>query len=193
MEQYNKLWITTCDPTVITLLAEKGVDVNMAIDTGNWTMLMGFAIRNNIEMVKLLLTLPNINVNVKNTELNTCLHLTGDIEIIKMLVGAGADINAVNKDNMTPIMYNINEKKVKYLASKGADLSIKNNKNKTIHDMLISSQKEWLILPLDHIKNQTKSLCDIDVMELIMYLCETRLENSKTNIKDIIEYNVNRL
>lgn len=173
METYNNIWKKSDDIEVLKLVVEKGVDVNMIVDTKcNHTKLLRACDYNQIDIVKYLLTLPNIDIKVVSILKNTVLHLCDKKEIAKMLVEAGADINALNNNGETPIMsdtYNNNIEKIKYLASNGADLTIKNNKGRTIYDFV--SDKSILKTPLESAKEAALRLSNNkDRSELIQYI-----------------------
>lgn len=56
----------------------------------------------DIEVVKLLIE-TGVNVNVKNDNGDTPLHIVRNVEIAKLLVKNGADINARNNNGDTPL------------------------------------------------------------------------------------------
>ena len=165
--EHIELWKKSDDITVLKLLLEKGVDVNMIInDDKKWTKL-NYAAYNKCDLVKILLTIPDIDINHKSRQGNTPLHMTSDIEIVKMLVEAGADINALNNNGDTPIMSHYSDK-IKYLVSKGADLTIKNKEGKTIYDLV--EDKSILKTPFESAKECVSNLRKEDIKELINYL-----------------------
>ena len=171
MEAYNRIWKESADIEVLKLVVEKGVDVNMIINTQcNHTKLLHACDYDKIDLVNYLLTLPDIDIEVVSSRKNTALHLCHKEGVYKMLVEAGADINALNDNGDTPIMYDTkNIEKIKYLVSKGADLTIKNNKGKTIHDRV--SDKSILKTPLDSAKEAALKLSNNkDRTELIQYV-----------------------
>lgn len=85
---------------------------------------------NNKKMVKSILD-EGVNVNVKNTAHQAPLHIVQDEDILKMLVEKGADVNAVDEYNMTPI-FNKDIVLAKILVEAGADIQIKSNKGNSL-------------------------------------------------------------
>ncbi|MEH1771269.1 MAG: ankyrin repeat domain-containing protein, partial [Nostoc sp.] len=55
----------------------------------------------NKQVVELLIA-KGADVNAKNKDGNTPLHLAYDLDIVKLLIAKGADANAKNNDDMTP-------------------------------------------------------------------------------------------
>lgn len=104
---------------------------------------LNYAIRDsNIEMA--LFIIKNCNddvIHFKNKFLNTYLHNAvevEEIEIVKLLVERGADVNSKNAKGMTPLYYSIllrNFEITKYLLSHGADPYIPTNEGKTPYDI----------------------------------------------------------
>ncbi|WP_342637845.1 ankyrin repeat domain-containing protein [Orientia tsutsugamushi] len=87
----------------------------------------------DLEEVKYLLSANNnIDVNIKDTDFNTplyCAVAKGYIEIIKLLLSHGANINSTNCSGNTPLMCSVmaeNIELVKLLLSHGADVNYKN-------------------------------------------------------------------
>ncbi len=95
---------------VVYILLSAGADVNQMPDHGN-TPLMSAAFKHNNNTVKLLLE-HHAAVNAKtNTKQETALHKAvffddrpGAIETIKILIAAGADVNARDKNGDTPLI-----------------------------------------------------------------------------------------
>lgn len=96
------------------------------------------------ELVELLIT-DGANINVEDENGWTPLrHATrkyrnvNDVEIIKILIENGADVNAKNdKDGWTPLIWAAKEGDydlVKLLIAKGADVNAKDDKEKTAFD-----------------------------------------------------------
>ncbi|WP_080571789.1 ankyrin repeat domain-containing protein [Orientia tsutsugamushi] len=87
----------------------------------------------NIEEVKRLLSADNnIDINIKDTYFNTPLYYAvakGYIEIIKLLLSHGANINSTNSSGNTPLICSVIAEHieiVKLLLSHGADVNYKN-------------------------------------------------------------------
>ncbi len=140
------------DPETIRLLIAKGAEVN-ALDNRGDSALMDAAGRGSLEAVQLLLSEgAHINVTrhsapiVKNGQLAlakvTALILAapyGSPELIKKLVDAGADVNAHDSREMTPLMFavaseNQNPAVVRVLLRAGASVNAKSNTGETALD-----------------------------------------------------------
>lgn len=78
-----------------------------------------------------LLVQAGANVNAKNNQGNTALHETFLTAVEKTLLTLGADVNAKNNDGETPIFTTVDNDAVALYIQHGADLSIRNNKGQT--------------------------------------------------------------
>ena len=122
------------------------IDVN-SLDEDSMGMLHKACVSGNLEIVKLLLEHPNIDVNLKNFSGNTPLHITieysysdADTDILKLLLAhPDIDINAKNNkgDSFLHLIYR--EYKLKYINlfsmfiyRDDIDLNIKNVNGETI-------------------------------------------------------------
>ncbi|MGM9898974.1 MAG: ankyrin repeat domain-containing protein [Bacilli bacterium] len=96
---------------VIPLLVKIGVNPNLCDDDFNTPL--HFAIINNAYYaVYELLKLPQIDKNATSEFEQTPLHkavITGNLDIIKLLVKSGADFNLVDEKNLTPFDYAMDE------------------------------------------------------------------------------------
>ena len=83
-----------------------------------------------------------IDVNVQMSGASTALHHAaagGDIEIMKALVGAGADVNIQNELLMTPLMcacLNAHEGAIRYLVDQEADQGVRNKRGQSAQEIL---------------------------------------------------------
>jgi len=84
---------------------------------------------NDIETVKQQLEL-GADINTKNDMGQTLLHVTQNIGMVKMLISNKADVNAPDDDSMTP-MFNKDIELIKVLTQAGADINHKSNKGNT--------------------------------------------------------------
>lgn len=104
------------------LLIDKGLDIN-AKDFEGKTALMYADNENSIEKVEALYEL-GANLNAQdNLGKSVLMHLIKDIEIVKYLINAGADILAKDKENRTALYWakeNNHKDVIDYLISKGA-------------------------------------------------------------------------
>jgi ankyrin repeat protein len=146
MEEYHEIWCESDDPVILNLMLENGVDPNKVFYAGR-TKLMEAAYNDNVKLVEYLIGVKGIDIN-KTTEKtkisggggHNALHYTRNLSIAKMLITAGANINAIAGDGNSPIMTCSKPNDViKYLVSKGADRSIVNNYGKTIYDKVTDS------------------------------------------------------
>ena len=133
---------------VIKILIEKGADVNSR-EKGDYTPLV-YAVKyhSNPEIIKLLIKNGACVYNIlkiakenrtKNKDkihklilinldfLTTDFWKTATLEMVKKGISEGADVNVKNTHNMTMLMfaakYNNNDKIIKYLIEKGADVN----------------------------------------------------------------------
>ncbi len=73
----------------------------------------------------------------------------GNIEVTKVLVGLGANVNVLNKDTQTPLHYAAKSgsmELVKYLINNGADTSILDSQNHTAYDLIPKKNVELIEL-----------------------------------------------
>ena len=92
------------------------------------------------ETVKNLIN-SGFKINTKDSRNNTALHVAvehGNLEIVKFLLERGADVNAKNKSNLTPICTmgadneNTGIEILKLLIAKGADVNVPNEDKETL-------------------------------------------------------------
>jgi ankyrin repeat protein len=72
------------------------------------------------------------DVNARDNNGNTPLHETFLTEVEKELLKLGADVNARNKDGETPIFTTVDDDAIPLFIEHGADLTIRNNKGETV-------------------------------------------------------------
>lgn len=71
-----------------------------------------------------------IDVNAKNDTGQTLLHATQNMDMVKMLISKGANVNAIDDDSMTP-MFNKDIDLIKVLVEAGADIMHRTKKGNT--------------------------------------------------------------
>lgn len=99
------------DLDIIGILLKNGADINKKDFSGNSAFHLAVKDRPDYVVEKLLDIIPNTNVNKvvnnKNDDGDTPLHLAarkGKFNTVKILVQSGADINACNKKDNTPLL-----------------------------------------------------------------------------------------
>jgi ankyrin repeat protein len=143
------------DIAVVRLLLAKGAAVNAKASVGqSATALMGAAYNGNAELTQLLLarhaeldvvsedrtgTVRNGPVRFGNV---TALHMataSGSTEVVKLLLDAGAKVNAADIRGMTPLMWSVSTDRpqprvVRMLLEKGADAAVRSKVGETTFD-----------------------------------------------------------
>lgn len=79
-----------------------------------------------------LLVRAGADVNAQDSEGNTPLHETFLTDVQEELLKLGADVNARNKDGETPIFTTVDDDAITLFIKHGADLTIRNNKGETV-------------------------------------------------------------
>ena len=130
-------------------LLKFGANTNIQGNKG-YTALIHAAMERNIECLEMLLNNganPNLQDNFGNTALSLAAN-RGDVDCMKKLIEAGADVNNdINGEAYTPLLAR-NPMSVKELIRAGADLNIRDKRNRTVLMGLSRSGKENLFLML---------------------------------------------
>jgi ankyrin repeat protein len=118
----------------VGFLVKKGADINR-ID--GLTKVPAVHSCRSPEMIAFVASI-GADVNAKDSNGNTLLHLTKDLKMIRALIAAGADINATNRLNETALFAAVASadfEKSKLLIDKGIDISVKSVSGELpIHD-----------------------------------------------------------
>jgi len=110
-------------------------------DKYGFTVLHGLAEEENLEIMQYLIDY-GANVNVKNDEGITPLHLAGWADIVKLLIKNGANLESVSKNGETPLVNLASEQEredvIEALLQAGANVNAKNARGETALDIAIS-------------------------------------------------------
>jgi ankyrin repeat protein len=143
------------DVAMAKLLLESGSDANAQANIPqSATPLMLAGQNGNTDLIKLLLA-KDVSVNAHSSSTNsrvqngviqfgavTALHtaaLAGNAEAVKLLIDAGANVNAEDVRGMTPLMWAVSTDRpnvsiVRMLIAKGSDVSIRSKSQETVAD-----------------------------------------------------------
>jgi hypothetical protein len=109
---------TTLD--IIKLLLQRGADINARTYDDNTPLMMAVQL-SELPVINLLLTYPNLNLDLQNTKGNTALHLSFShaLNVVEALINAGANPFIQNKQGFLPstmpyIRTDIQNKLIKY-------------------------------------------------------------------------------
>ncbi len=153
---YDELTKVDFNYSKVKKLIKKGGSLNFTIDEEGTTLLMQAIEDRPSGMFELYLKKgKNLNVNAANNEGNTALMLEIDtdysdisIEIVRLLIDSGADVNHKNNFGMTPLEYAVRTDRensletIKILLKNGADISkCKYNLLQLIHKEAEESEK----------------------------------------------------
>lgn len=135
---------------VQTFLKRGGIDVNKRDTSGN-TPLIYACLKSARDIVRLLLD-NGAEADLGNQKNRMPMHFAaevGNIQIISMLVDAGADVNCTDNDGVTPLMLLAQNGKtdaaLKLLKNPDIDISIKNNSGQMAIDYATSAGLRELV------------------------------------------------
>lgn len=123
-------WVSADRTSIAKALIAKGVNINAKNDSGETALIIA-ARSNKLSIMSELFKNANLDVKAKTNDTgNTALHYAKNIIVIQKLVQKGADVNAHNNYNTTPLMYACQRgdiSLVKNLLSLGARINDKND------------------------------------------------------------------
>ena len=126
---------------VVSCLLNHGADINAPMN-GKYTALMMACRSQHVRLVKFLLQ-QGANVQVKDKDGKTALHFACELtftwkpascDLLNCLTENGADINALRKDNVTPLMVasiNGNVDQITFLIKRGANVHLQDKNGDT--------------------------------------------------------------
>mmetsp|Transcript_24250 Transcript_24250/g.29409 ORF Transcript_24250/g.29409 Transcript_24250/m.29409 type:complete len:457 (+) Transcript_24250:181-1551(+) len=120
---------------VVALMVDNGADVNIQDDDGKTPLFVACSF-NNVDVVQILLKVPGINLELGNNEGSRPLQFAaeaGYIKVVRMLLDAGADIDAKGLNHQTALHEAViggHESIVRMLLSKGCDVELRDYKHK---------------------------------------------------------------
>jgi ankyrin repeat protein len=93
------------DIRTVKHLIDSGIDINTKSENNHWTGLISAAIHNQPEIIKLLLSQNDIDVNCVGTDGRGALMRTSNSNIVKMLLDyPGIDVNIQGKNKYTALL-----------------------------------------------------------------------------------------
>ena len=126
---------------LIKLLIQNGADISAQTNNG-FNVLHLSIMGNKISPFYYFIQKFNVNINSKDSKENTSLHLATYFNSKKifnyLLTNKNIEINSKNKEGFTPLHFAVvsqNKSMIKKLLIKGADSSIKNDKQLTPYDL----------------------------------------------------------
>ncbi len=157
---------------IVELLLRKNADVN-AKDGNGVTALMRATYSDHVETIKLLLE----NENLMDGWGALAFAIRTYVEIVRMLLEKGADVNAQKNDGETALMIAIQYGRAEIanlLLKKGADIYAKNCNGKTIFDFACNDLR---------IREMLEKMVVLELVESRVFGREVRLEDRDLMVK----------
>ena len=125
---------------LIKLLIDTGADINFKDSEGDSPLIVASEQHQDLELMRVFLNTPNINVNIVDRRGRTALHeavILSNIDMCKLLIEYGADVNIQDNDGDTPLLkaFKVNEfnlEIVRLLVDRGAYININDNNNRNV-------------------------------------------------------------
>lgn len=134
-----------CGPEILKLLIDAGANIEVRSNQG-WTPLFECAANGKTENVRILLA-KKANPNIVDPKGDTPLHwAAGNVQIVKMLVRAGAKVNCANRDGETPLMkaaLSCDRSSAQALLDAGADPKAIDIEGRTAKDLVRYRAEDW--------------------------------------------------
>ncbi len=156
---------------IAKMLLDSGANINAKDNLGKTPILIAMPAQKRDELYTLLISYKS-DVTKKDTYGDTVLHIATltnvPTSILEKLTSAGADINARNKDGITPFSLAIeigNKEHIEFYAKKGADIHSKDTNGKTPLLRALEKDDETLSLIItskninSHDSNGNSPLC----------------------------------
>lgn len=146
---------------IAKMLLDSGANINAKDNLGKTPILITMPAEKRDELYSLLIAY-KADASKKDTYGDTVLHTATltkvPVSILEKLILAGADINARNKDGVTPFSIAIesgNKEHIAFYAKKGADINSKDTKGKTplLHALEKDDETLSLILTSENINS----------------------------------------
>ena len=124
---------------LIKLLIDTGANINFKDSQGDSPLILAGE-QQDLELMRVLLNTPNINVNIVDRRGRTALHeaiISSNIEMCRLLIEYGADVNIQDNNGDTPLLkaFKVNEfnlEIVRLLVDRGAYININDNNNRNV-------------------------------------------------------------
>jgi ankyrin repeat protein len=166
--------------------------VNQGMNINNVSQIFGNAVMSeNIPLVRYLISKgANVNVTVRNYHMTPLMIASevGNLNICRLLVHAGAHINAQNAVRKTPLMFaagsnnpnNLNI--VRYLVEQGAHINMRNNMGVTALAMAAMSPKRNRIAIIRFLMNEGAQVTKADINAISFFNNENNTHARGRNV-----------
>jgi ankyrin repeat protein len=88
-----------------------------------------------------LLVTAGANVNARDEDGETALHEALDDDVVKALIKAGANVNVRNNNGETPLMTNVSVEVLKILVAAGADIHARDTAGRSVLGNVLQYEK----------------------------------------------------
>lgn len=154
--------------------------INYHTIDNNRNTLLHIAVQNNTEYCIIAFLIKLIDVNCRNIENNTPLHMCNDLTIAQLLVNAGADVNAENIYQENPLFRSLHQSvsvlTIEYLIDKGSAINKLNSKGQTPIFTLLKYNMSSLIVMMFN-AHAKMTILDKDNKSMIDYSIELRYDH----------------